>query len=365
MGKESNLKEILKLAGTYLSVCIGSGFATGQEIMQFFSAHGIISIVSSLICMAIMSYCGASLLVIGKSERLKSTGDIFTYLCGNWVGGLFKIFMPAFFLCSFIVMISGAGASINQYYGINKNIGSLILTILVLASVLMGINKVIDILGNIGPMIAIVAIGVGIVTVSRHFDTLLASDEIISNLNVTKAVDSWWLTGIIYCGLNLVIATPFLVGVGATAHNRKNCIKGGILGSVIFMLAALFLNLGIISDIQNTYIKEIPTLYMADKIGPIVGGMFSLMLIAGIYTTAVPLLWSVCNSFAEEKTEKFTIIAVICSVIGMIGGRLPFSMLVNLIYPISGFIGVVIMCSLFIKKIKINKCIILQKGYRQ
>ena len=133
----------------------------------------------------------------------------------------------------------------------------------------------------------------------------------------------------------------------------------------MFMLAAMSLNLGIISDIQNTYIREIPTLYMADKIGSMVGMMFSVMLIAGIYTTAVPLLWSVCNSFAEEKSEKFIIIAVVCSIISLIGGRLPFSMLVNLIYPLSGIFGIIIICSLFIKKLKKNKYVVLQKGYRQ
>ena len=85
MGKESNFKEIFKFAGTYLSVCIGSGFATGQEIMQFFSAHGMISILSSIICMVIMSYCGASLLEIGKTQKLKSSNEIFTYLCGDLI----------------------------------------------------------------------------------------------------------------------------------------------------------------------------------------------------------------------------------------------------------------------------------------
>ena len=100
MGRESNSKEIFKFAGTYLSVCIGSGFATGQEIMQFFSAHGMISIISSIICMVIMSYSGASLLEIGKTQKLKSSNEIFTYLCGNLVGGFLKTLMPIFFICS-------------------------------------------------------------------------------------------------------------------------------------------------------------------------------------------------------------------------------------------------------------------------
>ncbi|MGL4912566.1 MAG: YkvI family membrane protein [Romboutsia sp.] len=354
MSNKGDFKEVIKFAGTYISVCIGSGFATGQEIMQFFSAHGMISIFSNLICMILLAYCGASLLKIGKTAKLKSSNDIFIYLCGDKIGGFFKLFMPIFFLCSFIVMISGAGASMNQYYGINKELGSLALAIFALVSILLGINKVIDILGNIGPVIAIVSVGVGIVTIARNYDTFIITNQIISSINVTKAVDNWWLTGIIYSGLNLIIATPFLVGVGSTAKNKNNCIWGGVIGGVIFMFAAMALNLGIMSDIQNIYIKEIPTLYMADKIGPIVGIMFSLMLIAGIYTTAVPLLWSVCNSFGEEKSSKFVKVAVICTILGIIGGRLPFAMLVKIIYPLSGLFGVIIIISIFIKRIKIK-----------
>lgn len=354
MKESGNLKEIMKFAGTYISVCIGSGFATGQEIMQFFSAHGMISILSNMICMIILAYCGANLLEIGKTARLKSSSDIFKYLCGNWVGGFLKVFMPVFFFCSFVVMISGAGASMNQYYGMNKNIGSFILAILALVSVLLGMNKVIDILGNIGPMIVIISVGVGIVTIARNYETFCCTNEIISTLNVTKSVDSWWMSSIIYSGLNLIIATPFLVGVGSTAKNKKNCIWGGVIGGIAFAIAAIALNLGIMSDIQNVYIKEIPTLYMADKIGPIVGIMFSIILIAGIYTTAVPLLWSVCSSFAREKSKKFIIIATMCTVLGFIAGRLPFAMLVKFIYPLSGLFGVIIIVAILIRRLKIN-----------
>lgn len=353
MDRGSNFKEIMKFAGTYVSVCIGSGFATGQEILQFFSAYGIISIVSNLVCMVILAYCGAKLLEIGKGVRLKSTNDIFTYLCGDYIGRLFKVFMPIFFFCSFVVMISGAGAAINQYYGIDKNIGSLMLVVLVLISIVMGMNRIIDILGNIGPMIIIISIGIGIVTIARNIDTFYNSNEIISTLNITKAVSKWWMSPLIYSGLNIIIVTPFLVGVGSTATSKKNCTLGGVLGGLIFMIACMVLNIGLMSDIQNLYIKDIPTLYMADKISKIVGTMFSFMLIAGIYTTAVPLLWSVCSSFSKEKTYKFNLIALGCSIIGLIAGRLPFATLVNFIYPISGALGIIIIIGIIIRRFKI------------
>lgn len=352
MSRDSNFKEIIKFAGTYISVCIGSGFATGQEIMQFFSAHGTISILASLICLVLLAFCGAKLLEIGHSVRLNSANDIFTYLCGNYIGRLLKALMPIFFFCSFVVMIAGAGAAMNQYYGISKNTGSLLLSVIVVLSVLLGINKVIDILGNIGPVIIFVSIGIGIITVARNFGTILEIDEIIPMLDITKAIDSWWISGIVYSGLNIIIVTPFLYGVGQTSRRKINCTWGGILGGVAFMAAAIVLNLGLMSDIQNVYTTEIPTLYMADKISPIIGTMFSFILIAGIYTTAVPLLWSVCSSFAKEKTAKFSVIALICGVIGFFGGRLPFATLVNFIYPISGALGVLIIVGIFATKFK-------------
>ncbi|MEF9990707.1 MAG: hypothetical protein RRZ84_02300 [Romboutsia sp.] len=353
MSKGSNFNEIMKFAGTYISVCIGSGFATGQEIIQFFSSHGAISILASIFCMVILAYCGASLLEIGKSVRLRSSNDIFKYLCGDKIGQLFKIFMPIFFFCSFVVMISGAGAAMNQYYGISKNLGSMILVILVLGSILLGMNRLIDILGNIGPMIVIVSIGIGIVTIARNYESLVNVNKIIEGINITRATENWWLIAPLYSGLNVIVVTPFLVGVGKTAKNKKNCILGGVIGGVAFMLAAIVLNIGLLSDIQNVYIKEIPTLYMADKISPIVGMIFSVMLIAGIYTTAVPLLWSTCSSFAKENTYKFRYMAVGCSVLGFIGGRLPFATLVNFIYPISGVMGVIIIIGIILRKTKI------------
>lgn len=356
MSKKNNTKEIMKFAGTYISVCIGSGFATGQEIMQFFSAHGIgKSVFSVLVCMIILSYCGAKLLEIGKSANLRSSNDIFNYLWGESIGGIFKLFMPVFFLCSFVVMVSGAGASINQYYGLSKGIGSIIMITLSLISVLLGMNKVVDILGNIGPIIIAVSLGIGIITISRNYDNLLNAENIITTLNVTKAVDNWHLTGIIYSGLNVIIVTTFLVGVGETSSNKKNCIWGGIIGGVAFMAACLVLNLGILSDIGNICMNEIPTLYMADKIGPIVGILFSFILIAGIYTTSVPLLWSVCNGFAKEGTWKFNLIATMCSIVALVGGKIPFSALVNFIYPISGALGVIIIIGIFIKSISVEK----------
>ena len=334
------------LSGAYISVCIGSGFATGQELLQFFSSQGLISLVAGFICMMIMCYCGYKLLYIGKTNTLRSSNDIFTYLFGTNIGNIFKIIIPVFSLCSFIVMVSGAGSAINQYYGINKTLGGTTLALVSLFSVMLGMNKVLDILGNIGPVIIIVAIVISVITIGNNYNNLGNINETISNLHIIKAVDSWWISAIVYSGLNIIFVAPFLAGAGKTVKNIKNCKRAGILGGFLFIVAAMFINVALLSDINNLHIQEIPTLYMAKNISKLVGSIFSIILILGIYTTATPLLWNVCNSCYNEKTKGFNIMAILCTVLGIFGGMLPFAYLVNFMYPISGTLGVLIIIGL-------------------
>ena len=55
MGQQIDWKNVLKLSGAYMAYLIGSGFATGQEVMQFFASYGkagIAGIVLSAILFA-------------------------------------------------------------------------------------------------------------------------------------------------------------------------------------------------------------------------------------------------------------------------------------------------------------------------
>ena len=52
-GKVSILN-VLKFAGAFIAFIIGSGFATGQEIMQFFTSNGLYSLGSIVISLILV-----------------------------------------------------------------------------------------------------------------------------------------------------------------------------------------------------------------------------------------------------------------------------------------------------------------------
>jgi len=72
----------------------------------------------------------------------------------------------------------------------------------------------------------------------------------------------------------------------------------------------------------------------------VISSIFSLTILLGIFTTSVPLLWTVSSRFVEEKTSKFNIITITLGVLGVIIAMfVNFDVLVNYVYVISGYVG--------------------------
>ena len=74
---------------------------------------------------------------------------------------------------------------------------------------------------------------------------------------------------------------------------------------------------------------------IANRIIPFIGAIFSIILISGVYTTAFPLLWLICNRlFVDEKSNRFRVGAIVLTLIAFFLSRFPFAVLVNVLCTI-------------------------------
>ncbi|WP_131040442.1 hypothetical protein [Clostridioides difficile] len=351
MSEKVNVKTVISFAGAYVATVIGSGFATGQEIMQFFSFYGFAGIIGGIISMVLFSWMGASVMSKGKELQLKEPIKIYRVYCGKYLGIFFEWFGPLFLFGVFVVMISGAGATLTEYYGLNPFVGRVGMAVVALLTVSLGLDKLSKILGGIGPIIIIFTLLVGGISLAKNIGNIGEAAQVLSTVKIAKPVPNAYLSGVIYTTYNTIVVMAFLTGLGASAANKKEAICGGILGGVALMAAAIMMHLAILSDIGNLYSKAIPSLFLADKILPVIGVLFSIILILGIYTTAVPLLWSVTNRFVDDKHPKFKLITLIAAILGLIGGFLPFDKLVGILYPYTGYMGVIILVCVLYRQI--------------
>lgn len=348
-----NVKQIIIYGGAFIAFLIGSGFATGQEILQYFASYGYMGIIGVLIVFVLFLYVGVSFTKAGYENKFAKRNDIYTYYGGKVIGTFYDYFSILFIYMSFIVMVGGAGATLNQQYGLSNYVGGIGLAVLAGVTVIFGLNNIVNVIGKIGPVIAVMAIGLGIAAVIQNPEGLSRASEVIPELDLLKASSNWIFAAASYVGFCMLWLAAFLSSMGAEAKSKKEITSGAMFGAFGFSLAVLVVALGIMANIEQVAGSMIPSLILAGNIHPTLAIIFSLTVAAGIYTTAVPLLWTVAARIADEKSRNFKILVIVLAIIGtFVGLKIPFNQLVNIIYVINGYVGIFLLALMLIKDIR-------------
>lgn len=351
-GSGSTFWRIVTYAGAILAFLIGSGFATGQEIFQYFTAYGRWGVFGSgLLVMVLFVFIMVELFTTGQREKFDRPGKIFHYYGGRALGTFFDYFTIIFIFLIFTVMISGAAAVAAEHYHVSKYVGGIGMTLLVIITAWFGLNRLVDIIGKIGPVIVIVAIALGVIGIFMNPGGIKGSDTLLPRLDVKAAAANWFTAGFSYVGYNMLATVPFLAALGKTAK-KKEAVWGGALGGFLFALTCILVGLGLLANLAQTWDAEIPLLVLARALSPVIAAFISVMILAGIYTTAVPMLWTVSSRFTSDGTASFKITTIVLAVVGMfIGLSLDFSTLVNIVYQLNGYVGMLLLVLMIIRVI--------------
>lgn len=338
--QKMNWGRVISFAGAFIAFQIGSGFATGQEILQYFASYGLKGVCGALLAMVLMTWASVSFMTAGKKHGLEQNGVFQCYL-GETAGLFFDFFSVLFLYLSYWVMAAGAGAAMAQHYGMPRAFGSILMAVLSGVTVLFGLSGIVDILGKIGPVIAGAVILIGLWTVLRDPSAVLEGNRLLPYLEVNRASFHWAAAAAAYVGYSVLGMAVFLSAMGATAGSVKEAAFGGGLGAVGFCCAVIVMALGLLTQIDRVARLPIPMLALAGSVHPLLPGFFTLIIMAGIYTTAVPLLWSVTARFAPDKSVRFRVLALVLAVAGTVAGvKIPFVSLVGSVYLINGYLGI-------------------------
>lgn len=348
-----SISRVITYAGAFIAFLIGSGFATGQEVMQYFSAYGWSGLAAVLVVFVLFLYVGREFVITGHLNKFQNSGDIYQFLCGKWIGRFFDYFSILFIYMSFVVMMGGTGATIEQQYGIDPLLGTLLMGGAAAVTVIFGLDRLVDILGKVGPMIVVLTITLGILAIAKNPDGLTTVDSVIPNLKLTKASDNWFFASLSYVGFCMLWLAGFMSLMGSGSKNLKEVTAGAALGAFGFSLALAIIALGFMANIEFVAESKVPTLLLAGSIHPVFATIFSIIVLAGIYTTAVPLLWQASARFTGGKGRNFQITTMVLAALGIfIGLKVPFKTLVNYIYVINGYVGFILLLFMVIYTFK-------------
>src|SRR5699024_2224993 len=111
--------KVLKIGSAFIGIIVGAGFASGQEILQYFASFGYLGIFGAIVSTALFAYVGMTLVSVGS--RLKTTNhkDAFFDISGKVFGTIID-YIIIFTLFGFgVVMLAGEIGRASCRYGVS------------------------------------------------------------------------------------------------------------------------------------------------------------------------------------------------------------------------------------------------------
>ena len=346
-------KNVFKIAGSIIGFMIGAGFATGQETLQYYTSEGLWGLGGVIIAYAFVFWLFYCFMSTGSRTGLRHSREVFQYYCGKYLGWFYEVLavLALFFVTT--TMISGVGAIVAQYFGLPDVAGRAIVALLMMLSVLLGLSKMLNVLGPIGPIIVIGLIVIGAIALFSNLQGLERVNDFIAAADppMMKASAFWWLSGVLYGIMNIYPLASFGTALGSDATSKKEAIIAALVGCIALALGALFITLSQLANLDVVVGQDIPTLALAAKYAPAITSIFGIILLLGIYTTVTPNAWAFAQAFGDDHTKKFIAAAIFMGVGSFVVSFLPYGALLNLIYPLLGWAAYLMVACMLVKHI--------------
>lgn len=347
-----------KIGATFLGTIVGAGFASGQEILQFFTAYRFDGYLGIVIAVLLFWVLGIIILNISNIIKRNSYHDFLAYVCGKKLGIIIDIAITIFLFGTLNVMLSATGALFSEHFGLPYYFGIIVTIIPVILVTTRGIKGVLNVNTIIAPTMVFIVIIVSSLCLYHH-----ANGDLIRNLHYEDdSTYKWLMSAVLYVSYNIILAVPVLVPIGKEA-DKKVLFRGITLGAFSMGLLILLLNTVILNHIEQDYLYQIPMLYIVEPFNDLIKYCFVLILWLEIFTTIVSNLFGLANRLqCAVKIDYKVLVSIICFLCIFIS-RLNFKTLLTILYPTFGFVALIFILILVIKEIYIRIKRFGKRGY--
>ncbi len=286
------------IAATYVSAIVGAGFASGQEVLRFFTHFGAWGLAGLGVASVLLALCGTAIMVESRWSRARSHGDLLWWLGGAWFARLYDFLITLFLFGTTAVMVAGSGAFFQEQLGLPSFPGDLVMAVAAAATVLAGLRGVVVASEVVVPFLLLSVTGIALLSLAD------AAGPARSGLTVpgltwyhpeAAAAPSWLLGACLYVSYNLVLSPAVLTPLAAQARSNRAIVAGGLVGGLLLGAAATCVDVALLAGLPESATFEVPMLHAAGRLAGLAGRLLrpacAVVIWAEIYTTAVGLLY--------------------------------------------------------------------------
>ncbi len=316
---------ITAVALAYVGTVIGAGFASGQEVWQFFSRFGAHGLWGIVLVTAIFAMVGAVALDRGR-QGLENFADLLHRVYSPRIVRLSEGMIDAFLFAGLSVAVAGGGSTLT-HFGLNAWLGKLVTLAIILYIGYLGVDGVMKINALIVPYLIFVIVITSFIVGYRQ------------SAVPGPAIHSWhwFLSALLYVSYNLFTAVLVLVGLGGKMSSRREVwyaagLGGMILGFLLYVEHRVLTVLPLIQDL--------PMLTVANHANSHLGTLYAVSLWLALLTTGVGIAFVFRQRYGSHKLLGLTLVLILT--------QWSFQTLVSHFYPVMGSLSVILWLPVFV-----------------
>ena len=236
---DASFGEIFALACVWFGTHVGGGFATGNQVYQFYVSYGWLGAITPFIAMALQAWCLRQAIIMARTNNLVSYKDFFRHLWEPYpkLSVTFEIFYWIILLVAVGIAIAGAASLLSEDAGLPYPLAAMITGAILFVLTIFGADLIakastamsVVILAACG---CIFAIGIG-----THWEQLITFFS--TNHELPRGTFSPFVSAVIYAGFQLV-GLPAIIACSTRIKTMRSVNAFFWLG---FLMNAIALSL--------------------------------------------------------------------------------------------------------------------------
>lgn len=337
-----------QIAAVYVGTVVGAGFATGKEIVEFFSQYGFYGLLAIGLTGYLLIAFGIKVMCLAANIGATSYQEVNNYLFGNRFGMVINIVLLFMLLGVSAVMLAGAGAVFEEQLQLPKSVG--ILFTLALAAVVMvvGMKGIFIVNVFVVPMMITFSLILLVLSLRLpHFTEAIVS---------TPQTKDGWIAAFMpftFTAFNLSMAQAVLVPMAGEIRELKTIRWGGFLGGIALTIILFSSHITLVM-LPNFETYEIPMAVVTKKLAASLYWIFILVIYGEIFTSIIG------NVFGVERQlknlfgfPKYVVVLSIFIIIYTIS-QIHYGQLLSFLYPLFGYMSLIFILLLWLRPVSLN-----------
>lgn len=330
----------LSIAFAYVGVLTGAGLASGQELLQYFTAFGKAGLIGIIVVGFLHTFLGAMILQLGSYFQASEHDEVLQEITHPWINRFLDLALVLTCFVIGFVMIAGAGANLNQQFGLPVWLGSALCAGLIILVGHLDFVKVQAIIGSFTILI-IGFIGLAAIYTFLHLEGDFFANEALAR-SLPTTLPNIWISVINYFSMCFITGASMAIVLGGNAFQLKEAGRGGLVGGLIVGLIGVVIAMVLYVRLDQVMGSDIPMLKLVEEISPILGFLMSLVIYAMIFNTAMGLYYALARRFSGDRPRKFSLVLIGLVLVGFALSFVGFKTLIAYMYPMLGYIGLLL-----------------------